>query len=246
MPRAVDKYTPFIKSSLHQIWTLLGTYPIIFYPFNALRSRKRGVPVTRKTDLSIEGFQRSGNNFAVLAFQHAQSSSPIIAHHLHAPAQIIKASQYRIPSIVLIRKPVDVVCSQVLRSPYITIDQSLRNYLRFYRQISPYRKNFTIGFFDDVITDFGHIINRFNRQFSLNYRPCIHSEENINAVFKRIDWLNQKRERGKALRLSRPSQDKAEKKRRMLPLFESRKFKGLTQQAMELYHQYVTFVKSEN
>jgi hypothetical protein len=58
--------------------------------------------VSRTTQLVIEGYPRLGNTFAVVAFLQAQKEDVRIAHHLHAPAQVIRAARWRIPTIVLI------------------------------------------------------------------------------------------------------------------------------------------------
>lgn len=54
------------------------------------RWRHRGAPVASDTQL-IEGFPRSGNTFAVAAFDLAQARPVEVAHHGHASAQVIEA-----------------------------------------------------------------------------------------------------------------------------------------------------------
>jgi hypothetical protein len=47
-----------------------------------------------------------------------------IAHHLHAPAQVIRAARWRILTLVLMRRPRDAVLSLVIRDP-VSVDQAL-------------------------------------------------------------------------------------------------------------------------
>ncbi|NJN53795.1 MAG: hypothetical protein HC804_02970 [Anaerolineae bacterium] len=94
--------------------------------------------VTQKTDIVIEGFPRSGNTFAVAAFSVAQKNTYQIARHTHKVMQIIKAVDMKIPTLVLIRTPTDAVLSLNIRQPYITLEQGLRNYIRYYNGIKPF------------------------------------------------------------------------------------------------------------
>jgi hypothetical protein len=47
-----------------------------------------------------------------------------IAHHLHAPAQVIRAARWWILTPVLMRRPRDAVLSLVIRDP-ASVDQAL-------------------------------------------------------------------------------------------------------------------------
>jgi hypothetical protein len=47
-----------------------------------------------------------------------------IAHHLHVPAQVVRAARWQIPSLVLIRRPRDAVLSFAIWDP-ISVDQAL-------------------------------------------------------------------------------------------------------------------------
>jgi hypothetical protein len=53
-----------------------------------------------------------------------------IAHHLHVPAQVVRTTQWQIPTLVLIRVPRDAVRSSAIRDP-ISFDQALRYYVSF-------------------------------------------------------------------------------------------------------------------
>jgi hypothetical protein len=56
--------------------------------------------VSRTTEIVIEGYPRSGNTFAVVAFRLAQGREIEIAHHLHAAAQIKRAARLDVPAFI--------------------------------------------------------------------------------------------------------------------------------------------------
>lgn len=170
----------------------LGTYPSLFFP--ALRllgnPRRHSLAVSSSTQLVIEGFPRSANTFAVVAFQMAQPSPIQIAHHLHVPAQIIRAVQHGIPTLVLIRKPDEAALSLVIRIPYLPLSVSLYNYWHFYKKILPFARGYLVASFEEVTTDFGSVICRLNQRFGKDFVPFVHNEENVKRCFERIETLD--------------------------------------------------------
>jgi len=163
---------------------------VAMYPWPALvaaRWRGRGAVLTKETDLLIEGYPRSGNNFAVEAFQRSQPQALRVAHHVHAPAHVLAAIRSSIPAIVLIREPQDAILSFVIRNPYISIRQAIRGYVRFYEPLLPYRDGFVVGPFPEVTSDFGRVIRRANNRFGTSFHEFEHTEENVRACFEAID-----------------------------------------------------------
>ena len=121
-----------------------GKHPAAFYGLYRLVRKDQARVVTPDTQLVIEGFPRSANTFARVAFNRAQSERVRIAHGLHVPAQVIRAATWRIPTLVLIRKPKDAVLSFAIRDP-ISVDQALRYYLSFYETVEEYRDAYVLG-----------------------------------------------------------------------------------------------------
>ena len=117
--------------------SFVGRYPWLYYPIYNLVPKNSRLAVARDTQLVIEGFPRSANTFAVLAFESLQPNKFKIAHHMHVPAQIIRAAHFKIPTIVLIRNPTDSVISFVIRDTKISIEQALKCYISFYEKIYP-------------------------------------------------------------------------------------------------------------
>ena len=183
----------------HRAQALIGQYPQLYLPYARWRRRQRveqdrraGVqprsagPVGRDTDVVIEGFPRSANTFAVIAFELAQSESIRVAHHLHVPSQVIAAAKWGIPTMVLVRDPEEAIFSLVQLRPHITLEQGLKDYVRFYRRILPYRERFVVARFEEVSTDFGALIRRLNAHFGTSFQEFHHTDENVACCFALI------------------------------------------------------------
>ena len=173
-----------------QIYT--GRHPSAFYSLYRLARKDRARVVTPDTQLVMEGFPRSANSFARVAFNRAQSERVRIAHGLHVPAQVIRAARWRIPTLVLIRKPKDAVLSFAIRDP-ISVDQALRYYLSFYETVEEYRDAYVLGLFEEVTEDFGQVIRRINDKFGTTFSVFRHDERNVDGVFARIERNSRKR-----------------------------------------------------
>lgn len=150
--------------------------------------------MTDETDLCIEGFPRSANSFAVGAVEQAHDDPLTIAHHNHVPAPILNAVQRRLPTIVLIREPVEAVVSrralqlqigavEEKRMPqYVSYERDLRAWIGFYETVWPVRENVVVAPFDVVIDDFGRIIHAVNTQCGTDFARFDHTDENVAAI----------------------------------------------------------------
>lgn len=178
-----------------------------------------GLTVCPETNLVLEGFPRSGNTFACKAFLMAQKSRVNLAHHLHSPAQVIAAGKMGIPALVIVRQPVDAVCSLLLRDKKITPKQALRGWLRFHEKLISYHGNYITATFDQVTTDFGEVIARINTRFRTSFDPFEHSIENRENLFRDIEHevIEQTGIISESM-VSRPSKRRAEEKTDMIEL----------------------------
>ena len=115
-----------------------------------------------------------------------------IAHHLHVPAQVVRAAQWRIPTLVLIRRPKDAVLSLVIRDP-ISVDQALKYYISFHETAEKYRDAYVLGLFEEVTADFGQVIKRMNDKFGTTFSLFRHDEENVSKLFAGMETQARKR-----------------------------------------------------
>jgi hypothetical protein len=131
------------------------------------------------TEVVIDGYTRAGSTFAVYAFQFAQERPVRMAHHLHAPAQLIAAAKARLPTIAVIRHPDEATLSQIVREPNVTLQDALWGYARFYSCLLRYQPHFIVADFDEITTNFGAVTRRLNAQFGRSYGEFEHTAENV-------------------------------------------------------------------
>jgi hypothetical protein len=193
--------------------TLIGASPRLALP--ALRRRSHGGAflqvVGDDTEIVIDGFPRSGNTFALIAFTRWQPREVTVAHHVHLPAQILEAVRRRLPTLLLIREPEEAVGSLLLRLPELSVRQAMRSYRRFYRPLLPVRRSVVVAPFGQVTNDFGKVIRAVNDAFGTAFREFDHTEENVRRVFDLIErWDRGRLGTGDAFRRSvaRPSVDR--------------------------------------
>jgi hypothetical protein len=164
----------------HVLRTVVSERPSIYLPF-ARRKYPGPSPevISDETEFVIDGYTRCASTFAVYAFQLAQPRPVRMAHHLHAPAQLIAAARAKIPTLVLIRDPAGVVLSQVIREPGVSIRDALFSYTRFYDKLERYRSSYVVADFEETTTAFGQVVRRVNERFGTSYAEFDHTEENV-------------------------------------------------------------------
>jgi hypothetical protein len=215
----------------------IGRRPFLFYNFYRLRPSYRHLLVDRRTQIVIEGFPRSGNTFAVVAFRQAQPESVRVAHHLHMPAQLMRAAKWGIPTLLLARKPTDAALSWVIREPGVPIRQALKHYVAFYEKAAEYQDALVVGFFEEVTRDYGAVLERVNAKFGTEFSTFVHSEENVKSVFDHIEEVHRARRGGRldAKQIAHPSAVKARLKDSLRKELEASEVKKLTARAEAVY-----------
>jgi hypothetical protein len=160
----------------------------LYLPLARMKYRRPGPnAVEAETELVIDGYTRSAVTFAVLAFQLAQDRPVKLAHHLHAPAQLIEAARRGIPALTTIREPDEAVLSAIIREPYVSPKAALVAYSRFYERLFPYRSALVVGDFDEVTSDMGAVTRRLNRRFGTHFREFEHTPENVRTCFTLVE-----------------------------------------------------------
>jgi hypothetical protein len=218
----------------------VGRHPFLFYNFYRLKPSYWDQLVDRRTQIVIVGFPRSGNTFAVVAFEQAQRESVRVAHHLHMPAQVIRAAQLGIPILLLARKPTDAVLSLVIREPGVSIRQALKHYVSFYEKAAEYRDALVVGFFEEVIRDYGTVLERVNAKFGTEFSTFVHSDENVKSVFDHIDEVHRARRGGRLDEkvITHPSAIKAGLKDALKKELEAPEVRKLTARAEAVYDSF--------
>lgn len=175
------------RRARHRLRTRMSELPAIYLPF--ARHKYPGPSpevISSATELVIDGYTRSASTFAVYALQLAQRAPVRLAHHLHAPAQLIEAARNDIPALAVIREPEGAILSQLVREPGVALRDALVAYARFYECLLPYRGKFVIADFEEVTKDFGTVIRRLNEKFGMSLAEFQSSEQNVRACFELI------------------------------------------------------------
>jgi len=220
----------------------MARYPAVIMAVSGIFSKKKDFMVSKNTDIVIEGFPRSGNSFAFVAFKEVQNREMKIAHHFHLPFQILYACKNNIPCIVVIRKPIDAVASFLIFNPYLSVHMALRYYITFYETISPYRDKFVTGTFDKVTTNYGKVIERLNKKYMLKYNVFNNTPESVKKCFYEIE-KTENRIRGKnkfmERTIPRPSVIRDKLKPEVKKKIQKREYAYLLNRAEKIYRSYV-------
>ena len=173
------------RRTRHRLRTYVSEHPLGYLAFARHKYTGHNVEVIgHDTELVIDGFTRSATTFAVYAFQLSQDKPIRLAHHLHAPAQLIEAARRGIPTVVLIRKPQGAILSQLIREPDVALRDAILAYSRFYEHLLPYLKSFVIGEFRQVTHEFGEVIRQLNARFDTDFAEFIPSDVSVRECFE--------------------------------------------------------------
>jgi hypothetical protein len=165
-------------------------HPSLYLPL--ARWKRAESVLDARTELVLDGLERSANTFAVIAFQFAQNDHVRVAHHMHAVAPLLEAAARGVPTLITARAPEGTILSAMIRQPRVTARQWLKTYVAFYERLMVSRDDFVIATFEEVTSDLGAVIRRVNERFATNFREFDHTKENVQTVFS----LSDEREEG--------------------------------------------------
>lgn len=173
----------------YYVQSVLGQFPSLYfkifartYPFNKMK-------IEPDTGICIEGFPRSANSYAVVAFRLANPEVKI-AHHLHVPAQLLQAVTWKIPAVFLIREPLEAVSSFMVFQNSQNADLYLKAYIRFYKVLKKVHSSLVVISFDTVIHDFDVLIKQVNQRFATNFNLLGNQAEREQEIFEKLKKVN--------------------------------------------------------
>lgn len=238
--RARDLLSRKRRELVYSTRYVVNGYPAIYLPLTRVRHRDDGHWIVGPdTELVLEGFARSGNTFAVDAFELAQGRAVKMVHHTHAPAQVLAAADRGIPTLVIVRDPMQVVLSHMAFRD-ISAGPPLRAWIRYHERILTHAHGIAVATFDEVTTDFGAVIQRVNTRFGTSFEEFEHSEPNQARVFQVIEERNKAKFGGRVgegtvRSVARPSADREALKQRYRIELASPRLAGLRGRARRLY-----------
>lgn len=208
-----------------------------------IRASKRITLARRDTAIVIDGFLRSGNTFSVAAFMISNGTQAHIGRHLHGAPHILRAVRLNLPTVVLIRRPADAVSSYLVRRSTLTPDDALVEYLDFYRTAWQARDGFVVGLFDQVVNDFGSVIETVNRRYGTSFVPYESTKENEADAFALVEQMNRLECRGAVVEthVGRPSAQRAQHKADIQAQLQRPRTVALLRQADDVYNRYASW-----
>ena len=223
-----------VKSPMKNLkyWTrvTMGSYALLY---DLLPNRWN--KVSPQKDMCIEGFPRSANSFFVGAFR-TYNPAATCAHHMHAPMQVVKAAEYDIPCVVLIRNPIDAIASVLVVDRRLSIGLAIKSYISFYERVWPVRKTVVIADFQDATQRPHRVVDKVNRRYSTSFKMEPLTPSAREYLFARL------REAQTELNLPEhlvavPTEAKAQIKKEVLPLLSAH---PLLPAANRLYQQFLS------
>ncbi len=243
MPRAGSGPRDLAARAVYETGTLVARYPSVALP--VARWRRHGEAVGDGTDLVVEGFPRSGNSFAVAALASAQPAPIRIAHHVHAPANVIAGIRRGLPTLVVVREPEDAVVELVLLKPFLAVAQALRGWVRFHEPLLRYRGRFLVARTDEVIGDLAGVVRRLNERFGTSLREPGGAEEVAEAARRGIgEYWGARQGPGLPLvgRTDGSEEGRREDRERLRGEYRSRRLETSRARAERLHETFTTLV----
>ncbi len=131
----------------------------------------------------IDGVQRSANGFATYTFLAAQQRRLRVAHHLHSGVQVVRAARRNTPVLLLIREPASTALAIVGAWPHVGVGQALRAYDRYYSRVGGVADDCVVGFFDQVTSDLGGVVERVNDRYGTAFGVPRPTEESTKRLY---------------------------------------------------------------
>lgn len=176
------------KRALRPLRTRAGEHPVLV-PLVLRLTMPAGEDqrLTADTGIVIEGFPRSGNSFASSAFGLATGFAIRRSSNTHLAGQVRLAVKRGLPTLILIRRPVDAVASLCVAAPYLSARAGMREWIRFYRAVESVRDKVLLATFDEVTVDFGAVMARVNERFGTDFAAFEHNAATVEAVQRQLD-----------------------------------------------------------
>jgi hypothetical protein len=195
------------------------------------------------TELVIEGFGRSGSTFAVLAFESAQHRPVKLAHHTHAAAQVIVAARLGIPTLLIVREPLDATLAHMVRRR-IPARPALTSWVRYHGRILPYRDRILAATLASVSSDFGSVTRSINERFGTTFDVFEHTPANESRLFERIEADNVKKYGEPTYWVARPTSTRHEEKDVRRRELDDPRLGGLKERACAIYRNLIPSPRS--
>ena len=176
--------SPTVRLRAHLF--LLDT-PVVSEVFCAIDPAMHTGRVTKRTQLVMDGYPRSGNSYARATFQYANGYDLPISTHAHSHRMPELGAKRGIPTIVLIRDPRDCIASGRHFEPDVPVAVQIAAYRRYYEPVLKFVDKVMVVSFAQVTSDMGAVIKRCNARFGTDFTEYVSTPESEAAVVAKID-----------------------------------------------------------
>jgi hypothetical protein len=197
-------------------WFLSGERRLRLYLW--LRPQLRSTYLNDETRLVIDGYPRSANSYSWAAFTYSNGPDVQVAHHMHSSAAVSLAARRKIPTVLLVRHPLEAVVSQLFQYSGVSPRRALKRYARYYEHVEDVLDSVVVAPFDLAISDFGRILAAVNFRFGTAFTPYQKTEASERLVRERVEDMDRTNSPIGVLRehaVSRPSSVRTAAKPRM-------------------------------
>jgi hypothetical protein len=167
MPGPLDQISSFTASASYMLMTEVARWPFAALPI--ARALGHGVVVGPSTELVIEGFPRSANSLAVSSFTASGTPPERIAHHTHAPANLIAGVRRGIPSLLVIREPSEAAKAFIASKPSLAYGSAIRGWISFHRALVRYLDGIVVATSEQVAGAMPAVVARLNLRFGSGF-----------------------------------------------------------------------------
>jgi hypothetical protein len=165
------------------VQTQLGRSAILYPLLHRLRGAPRsGNLVGDETDLCIEAPSGSGNSFFVNGFRMINPDVRV-AHHHHVAAQLERSAARRVPTLVILRNPIECVASRSQGAPWLT-GPVFSQWIRFFEAAEALQAAILSLSFESVTRDPGGAVEGINVRFGCDFETRFPEPE---QVFTQMD-----------------------------------------------------------
>lgn len=207
-----DRLRTAIRTAQYAMRYAVNAHPWLYLPLaKRLHPDYENRFIEPDTELVIEGFGRSGSTFAVLAFESAQPGEVKTAHHTHAAAQVLVAASRGIPTLVIVRRPLEAALAHMVRRR-IPARPALKSWIRYHERILPYLDRVVATPLECVSTDFGGVTRAINERFGTSFGVFEHTPENEVRLFELIEADNMRKYGSPTDWVARPTKERLERK----------------------------------
>ncbi len=222
-----------VKNARYGTKELMGRYKFL-YELLPFVKREPWLKVSPTDSICIEGFPRSANSFFVAAFC-LNNPAAKCAHHMHVPMQIVKAAEYGVPCIALIRNPVDAIASVLVVDRSLSMRLAVQSYINFYERIWPVRRAITIADFKQATQHPHKVVEAVNRRYGTSFKMPPLESSTRETIFEGLREAQKKLDLPETL-VAVPTPMKAQVKQAILPALQKH---PLLPKANTLYQQFI-------